>query len=50
MAKDSQIDPKSIRKKKSNGGPTMAESSLDGESRNTKNQSGNRQKPNNDKK
>jgi len=30
MAKDSQLDPKSIRKKKANGGPTMAESALDG--------------------
>ena len=28
MAKDSQLDPKSIRKKKSNGGPTLAESAL----------------------
>lgn len=49
MAKDSQIDPKSIRKKKSVGGPTMAESALDGESRNTKKQSGSRHKPGNDK-
>jgi len=49
MAKDSQLDPKQIRKKKSNGGPTMAESALDGESRNAKKQSGNRQKPGNDK-
>lgn len=48
MAKDSQIDPKSIRKIKSNGGPTMAESALDGESRNTKKQSGNRHKPGKD--
>lgn len=49
MSKDSQIDPKPIRKIKSNGGPTMAESALDGKSRNTKKQSGNRQKPGNDK-
>ncbi|CUX54251.1 MULTISPECIES: hypothetical protein [Clostridia] len=49
MAKDSQLDPKSIRKKKANGGPTMAESALDGESRNTKKQSGSRHKPGNDK-
>lgn len=49
MAKDSQIDPKPIRKKKSNGGPTMAESALDGESRNAKKQSGSREKPGNDK-
>ena len=26
MAKDSQLDPKQVRKEKSNGGPTMAES------------------------
>lgn len=49
MAKDLQLDPKSIRKKKANGGPTMAESALDGESRNTKKQSGSRHKPGNDK-
>ena len=49
MAKDSQLDPKSIRKKKANRGPTMAESALDGESRNTKKQSGSRHKPGNDK-
>ncbi len=49
MAKDSQIDPKEIRKKKAKGGPTMAESALDGESRNAKNQSGSRHKPGNDK-
>lgn len=49
MAKDSQIDPKTIRKKKSNGGPTMAESALDGKSRNSKYQSGNRHKPGNDR-
>ena len=49
MAKDSQLDPKAIRKEKSNGGPTMAESALDGDIRNTKKQSGNRHKPGNDK-
>jgi len=49
MAKDSQLDPKPIRKIKSKGGPTMAESALDGKSNNTKKQSGNRQKPGNDK-
>lgn len=48
MAKDSQIDPKPIRKQKSHGGPTMAESALDGESRNSKHQSGNRHKPGKD--
>lgn len=50
MAKDSQLDPKNIRKEKAKGGPTMAESALDGESRNTKKQSGNRKKANDDKK
>ena len=49
MAKDSQLDPKSIRKEKANGGPTMAESELDGEGRNQKKQSGNRHKPGSDK-
>lgn len=49
MAKDSQLDPKDIRKKKSGGGPTMAESALDGESRNAKKQSGNRRHPGDDK-
>lgn len=50
MAKDSQLDPKPVRKMKSNGGPTMAESALDGEGRNTKKQSGNRHQPGDDKK
>lgn len=49
MAKDSQLDPKDVRKKKSKGGPTMAESALDGEGRNGKKQSGCRHKPGNDK-
>jgi hypothetical protein len=49
MPKDSQLDPKSVRKKKSGGGPTMAESALDGESRNTKKQSGKRHQPGDDK-
>jgi len=49
MAKDSQLDKKDIRKEKANGGPTMAESALDGESRNAKKQSGNRHKPGSDK-
>lgn len=49
MPKDSQLDPKEIRKKKSRGGPTMAESALDGESRNTKKQSAGRHKPGDDK-
>ncbi len=49
MPKDSQLDPKDVRKIKSGGGPTMAESALDGEGRNNKKQSGNRHKPGNDK-
>ena len=49
MAKDSQLDPKSVRKEKANGGATMAESEHDGEGRNDKKQSGNRHKPGHDK-
>ena len=49
MPKDSQLDPKDARKIKSGGGPTMAESALDGEGRNNKKQSGSRHKPGNDK-
>jgi len=49
MSKDSQPDPKSIRNQKSNGSPTFAESGLDGESRNSKKQSGTRHKPGSDK-
>ena len=49
MAKDSQIDPKDIRKEKSKGGPTIANDALDGEGRNDKKQSGNRHKPGNDR-
>jgi len=48
MAKDSQLDPKSVRKAKARGGTTMADSGNDGESRNNKKQSGNRHKPGND--
>ena len=48
MSKDSQLDPKRIRKEKANGNATMAESALDGEGRNNKNQSGNRHKPGSD--
>ena len=40
MAKDSQIDPKQVRKIKAKNGSTMAESALDGEGRNDKKQSG----------
>lgn len=50
MAKDSQLDPKEVRKQKSKGGPTMSESALDGESRNAKKQSGNRHNAGDDKK
>lgn len=50
MPKDSQIDPKKVRKQKTGGGPTMTESALDGESRNTKKQSAGRHKPGDDKK
>ena len=49
MPKDSQIDPKEIRKIKANGGHTMAESALDGEGRNNKKQSGSRHKAGDDK-
>ena len=42
MPKDSQIDPKEVRKAKAKGGETLAESAPDGESRNSKKQSGNR--------
>ena len=39
MAKDSQIDPKEVRKAKANGGPTTANSQFDGEGRNQKKRS-----------
>ena len=48
MAKDSQIDPKEVRVQKAQGGPTLAESELDSESRNKKKQSGSRHQPGND--
>ncbi|NLT57344.1 MAG: hypothetical protein GXX99_00080 [Clostridiales bacterium] len=50
MAKDSQLDPKAVRKIKSKGGPTVAESALDGGGKNNKKQSGNRRKPGDDQK
>jgi len=50
MAKDSQIDSKSVRSEKSNGGMTMAQSGAQNESRNNKKQSGNRKKSGDDKK
>ncbi len=49
MAKDSQLDPKPVREKKAQGGPTMAQSQWDGESRNAKKQSGNRHHPGDNK-
>jgi len=49
MPKDSQPDPKQVRKKKSNGGPTPAESAQDSGSNNAKKQSGSRNKPGDDK-
>lgn len=48
MSKDSQLDPKEVRLKKANGGPTFAQSATDGEGRNNKKQSGNRHKPGDD--
>ncbi|MCL2033654.1 MAG: hypothetical protein FWG94_02855 [Oscillospiraceae bacterium] len=50
MAKDSQIDPKPVRKQKAKGGDTLAESAHDGENRNNKKQSGTREKAGDDKK
>ena len=49
MPKDSQLDSKTVRKEKAIGGSTMAESELDGKSRNNKKQSGSRHKPGSDK-
>ena len=43
MPKDSQLDPKEVRGEKARGGHTMAESAPDGEGKNDKKQSGNRQ-------
>lgn len=50
LPKDSQLDPKAVRKAKASGGPTMAESAADGEGRNTKKQSGSRHQAGDDKK
>lgn len=49
MPKDSQLDPKPVRIEKAKGGATLANSALDGESRNNKKQSGNRHKPGHDR-
>ena len=50
MSKDSQLDPKPVRAEKAHGKTTMAQSGPDGEGRNNKKQSGNRQKPGNERK
>lgn len=50
MAKDSQIDPKDVRERKANGGPTSAQSAFDNQTHNAKRQSGNRHQPGDDKK
>ena len=44
MPKDSQLDPKHVRKEKAKGGPTFANDALDGENRNQKKQSASRHK------
>lgn len=49
MPKDSQLDPKDVRKEKAKGGHTMAESAPDGEGRNAKKQSAPRHKPGSDR-
>ncbi|NLT13174.1 MAG: hypothetical protein GXY05_02420 [Clostridiales bacterium] len=49
MPKDSQLDPKDVRKKKARGGPTLAQSNLDGESNSNKKQTGSRKKSGDDK-
>jgi len=49
MAKDSQVDPKPIRKEKAKGGTTLAESAHQNQGRNSKKQSGSRHKPGNDR-
>lgn len=49
MAKDSQLDPKSVRKKKANGQQTMAQSGNDNGSNTTKKQSASRHKPGSDR-
>ena len=49
MAKDSQIDPKEIRKAKAKGGQTSAQSANATQTNNNKKQSGSRHKPGNDR-
>jgi len=48
MAKDSQLDSKSVRKAKTNGGATASKSADDNGKNNRKKQSGNRHKPDSD--
>ena len=42
MSKDSQMDPKEVRKAKAKGGQRINQSELDGEGRNDKKMSGNK--------
>ena len=49
MPKDSQLDPKQVRKQKAKGGSTMADDKHDGEGENQKKQSGTRHKPGSDR-
>lgn len=42
MSKDSQIDPKEVRKEKSKGSPTFANDAMDGEGKNARKQSARR--------
>ena len=50
MAKDSQVDSKKARKAKSNGNVSFVSDTADNGSRNSKKQSSNRKKANDDKK
>ena len=49
MPKDSQIDPKDVRLKKSRGGPSIADEEVKNHSRTSKKQSANGDKPGNDR-
>jgi len=49
MPKDSQLDPKHVRKEKAKGGETFANDALDGKGRNHKKQSTSRHKPGSDR-
>ena len=50
MAKDSQLDPKDIRKAKAKGGTVIASSEHQSDGNNAKKQTGSRQKSGDDKK